>query len=82
MSVKVTPDEFVDLVLGQGVQVLELVHSLELDHVETVGQDSVCSVSTAIQRVSRASRSGATLEKIAHRAFASTSARSRKRSHD
>jgi len=42
VSVKVTSDELVDLGLGEGVQVLELVHRLELDNVETVGEDSVC----------------------------------------
>lgn len=43
VSVKVTSDELVDLGLGQGVQVLELVHRLELDDVETVGKHSVCT---------------------------------------
>ena len=41
MTVKVTLDKLVDLGLGQGVKVLELVHGLELDHIETVGEDTV-----------------------------------------
>lgn len=41
MAVEVTPDEVVDLGLGHGVQVLELVHGGELDDVETVGKDTV-----------------------------------------
>jgi hypothetical protein len=36
-----TTDELVDLGLGGGVHVLELVHSLELDDVETIGKDAV-----------------------------------------
>ena len=41
MTVKVTLDKLVDLGLGQGVEVLKLVHGLEFDHVETVGKDTV-----------------------------------------
>ena len=36
-----TTNELVDLGLGSGVHVLELVHSLELDDVETIGKDAV-----------------------------------------
>lgn len=41
MTVEVTPDEIVDLLLGLDVQVLEFVHRGEFDDVETVGQDTV-----------------------------------------
>ena len=36
MPVKVTSHEFVDLLLRRRVQVLELVHGLELDNVQTI----------------------------------------------
>jgi hypothetical protein len=41
VTVKVTLDKLVDLGLGQGVEVLKLVHGLEFDHVETVGKNTV-----------------------------------------
>ena len=41
MSVEVTSNKLVDLSLGCLMQVLELVHSLELDDVETVRQDAI-----------------------------------------
>jgi hypothetical protein len=55
VSVKVTSDELVDLGLGKGVQVLELVHRLELDDVETVGENSVCARPGRSMRISNAS---------------------------
>jgi hypothetical protein len=33
MAIEMTSDEFVDFGLGGGVQVLELVHCLELDDI-------------------------------------------------
>lgn len=36
-----TTDEFIDLLLGLNVQVLELVHGGKLDNVETVGEDTI-----------------------------------------
>lgn len=36
-----SPDEFVQLLLGDGVQILELVQRRELLHVEPVGRDHV-----------------------------------------
>ncbi|KAL8419057.1 hypothetical protein RB594_002311 [Gaeumannomyces avenae] len=41
MPVEVAADKVVDLLLGLRVQVLELVHSGELGHVQAVGQDTV-----------------------------------------
>ena len=41
MAVEVPADKVVDLRFRCRVQVLELVHRLELDNVETVGQDAV-----------------------------------------
>ena len=41
MTVEVTADKVVDLLLGDGMQILELVHSLELDDIETVGEDAI-----------------------------------------
>lgn len=41
MAVEVSSDELVNLRLGRRVQVLELVHRLELDNVETVREDAV-----------------------------------------
>ena len=41
VAVKVSPDEVVDLGLGRGVEVLELVHGLELDDIESVGEDAI-----------------------------------------
>lgn len=41
VTVKVALDKLVDLVLHQGMQVLELVHGRKLDHVETVGHHTV-----------------------------------------
>ena len=42
MTVEVTPDKVVDLLLGLNVQVLELVHGRKLLDIETVGQDTIC----------------------------------------
>lgn len=42
MTVEVTSDKIVDLLLGLDVQVLELVHGRKLLDVETVGQDTIC----------------------------------------
>ena len=36
MPVKVTSHEFVDLLFRRRVEVLELVHGLELDNVQTI----------------------------------------------
>lgn len=41
MTIEMTPNKFVDLCLGQRVEVLEFVHGLKLDNVETVGKDAV-----------------------------------------
>ena len=41
MTIEMTSDEIVNLLLGLNVEVLELVHSSELLDVETVGEDSV-----------------------------------------
>lgn len=41
MSVEMPTDELIDLRLGCGVQVLELVHRLEFDDVKPVGDDAV-----------------------------------------
>jgi hypothetical protein len=45
VAVEVASDEVVNLLLGLDVQVLELVHRGELDHIQTVGQDPICSIS-------------------------------------
>lgn len=41
MTIKVTTNEIVDFGLGNGVQILELVHGGEFDHVETVGEYAI-----------------------------------------
>jgi hypothetical protein len=41
VSVEVASDKLVDLLLGNGVQVLELVHGGKLLHVQTVGKDAI-----------------------------------------
>lgn len=41
MSVEVATDELVDLCFAGGVEVLEFVHSLELDDVETVRKNAI-----------------------------------------
>ena len=41
MSVEMAADEFVDLRLGSGVEVLEFMHSLEFYDVQTVWKHSV-----------------------------------------
>lgn len=41
VAVKVTPDKVMDAILGHCVQILELVHCLKLDDVETVGQHTI-----------------------------------------
>jgi len=42
VTVEVTSHELVDLLLGHGVHVLELVHGRELVDVEAVGRHAVC----------------------------------------
>lgn len=41
MSIEVTSNKIIDLCLGRGVQVLEFVHSLEFDDVETIWYNTV-----------------------------------------
>lgn len=41
MAIEVASDKVVDLLLGQDVEILELVHGSELDHIETVWQDTI-----------------------------------------
>lgn len=41
MSVEVSTNKLVDLRLGIRVKILELMHRLEFDNVETVGKDAV-----------------------------------------
>lgn len=41
MTIKVTSDEIVNLLLGLNVEILEFVHSSEFDDIETVGQDTI-----------------------------------------
>ena len=41
VAVKVPANKVVDLGLGGGVEVLELVHGLELDDIESVGEDAI-----------------------------------------
>ena len=41
MAIEMTPHEVMDAILGDGVQVLELVHGRELDDVQTIGQDTI-----------------------------------------
>ena len=41
MAVEVTPNEVVNFCLGGRVQILELVHRLELHDVEAVGEDAI-----------------------------------------
>ena len=42
MTIEMTSDEIVNLLLGLDVEVLEFVHSSELLDVETVREDTVC----------------------------------------
>ena len=41
MAVEVSLDEVVDLSLGGGVHVLELMHCLELDNIETIWENTI-----------------------------------------
>ena len=41
MSIKVPADEFVDLCLSSGVKILEFMHRLEFDDVQTIGKYAV-----------------------------------------
>ena len=41
MSIKVPADEFVDLRLCSGVEILEFMHRLEFDDVQTIGEYTV-----------------------------------------
>lgn len=41
MTIKVTTDKVVNALLGNGMQVLELVHGRELDNVQTVRQNTI-----------------------------------------
>ena len=41
VAVEVSPDEVVDLGLGGGVHVLELVHCLELDNIKTIWENTI-----------------------------------------
>jgi len=43
MTIEMTSDEIVNLLLGLNVEVLELVHSSEFLDVETVGEDTIWS---------------------------------------
>lgn len=42
VTVEMATYEIVDLLLGDSVKVLELVHCGELGDVQTVGEDSIC----------------------------------------
>ena len=50
MSVEVSTDEFINLRLGSSVEVLEFVHRLEFDNIQTIWQDTV---RLALQQVFR-----------------------------
>jgi hypothetical protein len=41
MAIEMPTNKVINLCLGSGVQVLEFVHRLELDDVETVGDDAI-----------------------------------------
>jgi hypothetical protein len=41
MSIEMTPDELVDLRFGGGVEILEFVHGLKLDNIESIRQHAV-----------------------------------------
>ena len=41
VAIEVSPDEVIDLGLGSGVHVLELVHCLELDNIETIWENTI-----------------------------------------
>jgi len=43
MTIEMTSDEIVNLLLGLNVEVLEFVHSSELLDVKTVGEDTIWS---------------------------------------
>ena len=42
MTIEMTSDEIVNLLLGLDVEILEFVHSRELLDVKTVGKDTIC----------------------------------------
>lgn len=42
MTIEMTSDEIVNLLLGLDVEILEFVHSSELLDVETVREDTIC----------------------------------------
>ena len=41
MSVEVSANEFIDLCLCSSMEILEFVHCLEFDDVQTIGKDTV-----------------------------------------
>ena len=41
MAIEVSANEVIDLSFRRGVQILELVHRLELDDVETVRENAI-----------------------------------------
>ena len=41
MSIEMSSHKLVDLRLGRCVQILELVHCLELDDIEAIGQNAI-----------------------------------------
>lgn len=51
MTIEVTPDEIVDLLLGLYVEVLELVHGSEFDNIETVGENTIWQSAFEVREV-------------------------------
>lgn len=41
MAIEMAPDKFVNFGFARGVQVLELVNGLELDDIQSIGEDTV-----------------------------------------
>lgn len=42
MAIEMSSNEVIDFAFSQRMQILELVHSRELDYIETIRQNTIC----------------------------------------
>lgn len=64
VAIEVTAYEVVDLRLGDSVQVLELMHRREFDHVQAIWQDAVCALRSKSDCFQDKGRTRLALEKM------------------
>jgi len=58
MAIKMTPNKFVNLSFSCGMQVLELVHNLELDNIEAVRKNAIWLPFKVLRPIRRDTRYG------------------------